>query len=183
MPLSPRRRLPAAFPRRLAVAMAAGLLLLPVAAGPAWSQTPSAPKADADGVGAEEAIVMLRRAADLWAAGEKDDAVFWFYAGQLRFRTYLAANPGLDPSGAPALFSAMMETLGAPINGYAFGDIPALVATMDRVLAWDAASPGAGLPEAARQKTRDRMAAFRDSIRAEADSIRAQRAANSLENR
>ncbi len=54
---------------------------------------------------------------------------------------------------------------------------------MDRVLAWDAADPGTGLPEAARQKTRDRMAAFRDSIRADAANIRAQRAANGLENR
>ncbi len=49
-----------------------------------------------------------------------------FNAGQLRFRAYLAANPSVDPSGAPALFSAIMETLGPPINGYAFGDIPAL---------------------------------------------------------
>ncbi len=39
----------------------------------------------------------------LFAAGQKDDAVFWFYAGQLRYRVYLAVNKDkLDPSGDPA---------------------------------------------------------------------------------
>lgn len=161
----------------------AAALIPPLATPPAWAQAPSAAKAQADGSAAAEATSLLQRAGELWSAGKKEDAVFWFYAGQLRFREYLAANPGQDPTGAPALFSAMMETLGTPINGYAFGDIPALAATMDRVLAWDAANPGASLPQAARQKTRDNFAAFRDKIRADAANIRAQRAANGLENR
>src|SRR5580765_4898046 len=32
-------------------------------------------------------------ALNLFDQGKKDDAVFWFYAGQLRYRFYLNANP------------------------------------------------------------------------------------------
>jgi hypothetical protein len=76
-------------------------------------------------------------ATKLFAADEKDEAVFWFYAGQLRYRFHLAANPELEPSGDPALFAALSEQVGRPLNEYAFGDVPKLAATIDRVLEWD----------------------------------------------
>src|SRR4030095_3345483 len=62
-------------------------------------------------------------ASKLFGDGKKDEAVFWFYAGQLRYRFYLKANPGLNPSGDPALFASLSETVGRPVNEYAFGDI------------------------------------------------------------
>src|SRR5258708_21562527 len=74
----------------------------------------------------------------LFAAAQKDDAVFWFYAGQLRYRVYLAVNKDkLDPSGDPAVFSELSEEIGRPINEYAFGDIPQLAKTIDAVIAWE----------------------------------------------
>jgi len=38
----------------------------------------------------------------------------------------------------------MMSAMGPPINQYAFGDIKALIATIDRVIAWDDATPARG---------------------------------------
>lgn len=44
--------------------------------------------------------------AKLLKEDKKNEAVFWFYVAQLRFRFYLAANPDLEKSGDPALFSS-----------------------------------------------------------------------------
>ena len=76
-----------------------------------------------------------RRLNRLWEAGRKDEAVFFFYLGQLRFRARLIANPNGDPTGERALYDALMSAMGPPINQYAFGDMPALLATIDRVIA------------------------------------------------
>jgi hypothetical protein len=66
------------------------------------------------------------------AAGKRDEAVFWFYAGQLRYRVYLLVNKDkLEPSGDPAVFASLSEEIGRPLNEYAFGDIPQLAKTID----------------------------------------------------
>lgn len=80
-------------------------------------------------------------AKQLFERGRKDDAVFWFYVGQLRYRFYLAVNPHLEPSGDPALFSALSEVVGRPLNEYAFRDRVKLVATLRRVEEWDERNP------------------------------------------
>lgn len=125
-------------------------------------------------------------AGKLFADGRKDEAVFWFYAGQLRYRVHLACHKDLDPSGDPALFGALSETVGRPLNEYGFGDIPALAATLDKVLAWDTATPDGftdrkACPDA--DGVRDGLTGMRDQIVAQADDIRAQREKNGLENR
>jgi hypothetical protein len=123
----------------------------------------------------------------LFAAGERDDAVFLFYLGQLRFRTHLAARPQSGPDSNGPAFGALSETVGRPINEYAFGDIPALIRTIDAVLAYDRQSPDrftqpSAFPEAYRQ-IRQGMVGFRDNIAGRTDDIRRQRQANGLENR
>jgi hypothetical protein len=71
-------------------------------------------------------------AGKLFAAGKRDEAVFWFYAGQLRYRLYLLVNKDkLEPSGDPAVFASLSEEIGRPLNEYAFGDIPQLAKTID----------------------------------------------------
>ena len=45
----------------------------------------------------------------LFASGGRDEAVFWFYAGQLRYRFHLAASPELPTSGDPALFASLIR--------------------------------------------------------------------------
>jgi len=77
----------------------------------------------------------------LFAAERKDEAVFWFYVGQLRYRFYLEANPKIDPSGDPALFSSLSEVIGSPLNRYAFQDRAKLVSTLKRVAEWDEKNP------------------------------------------
>jgi hypothetical protein len=120
----------------------------------------------------------------LFESGARDEAVFWFYVGQIRFRSYLSSHPNLKRDGDPALFGALSEVIGRPINVYAFGDIPALAAIIDRALAWDAAHDDVHTPRGvARDKVREGLVAMKADILANEDRYRAQRAANGLENR
>jgi len=80
-------------------------------------------------------------AKQLFERGERDEAVFWFYVGQLRYRFYLEANPHIDPTGDPALFSSLSEVIGLPINQYAFKNTAELVKTLGRVGEWDEKNP------------------------------------------
>lgn len=126
-------------------------------------------------------------AARLLSAGEREDAVFVFYLGQLRFRTHLMARNQRGPNSDAPLFGSLSESIGRPINEYAFGDVPALILTINAVLAYDRQAPDrftrpAEFPEASRQ-VREGMAGFRDNIAGRVDEIRRQRQANGLENR
>lgn len=126
-------------------------------------------------------------AARLFGTGQRDEAVFLFYLGQLRFRTHLAARPSLPRDADPAVFSALSEQVGRPINEYAFGDMPALLRTLDAVIAFDRHTPdrfttAREFPEATR-RTREGMAQYRTGLAARGDEIRAARTANGLENR
>jgi len=76
-------------------------------------------------------------AARLFREGKKDEAVFWFYVGQLRYRFHLKANPNMDPSGGPALFSSLSATVGKTINEHAGGNVKDWVKAIDQTLKWD----------------------------------------------
>ncbi|WP_127143526.1 hypothetical protein [Pelagibacterium montanilacus] len=79
-------------------------------------------------------------ASRLFDTGARSDAVFWYYAGQLRYRIHLQCNPDLAPDGDPALFGALSEVIGNEINRYAFGDVEALAGTLEAVVEWDEAT-------------------------------------------
>src|SRR5258708_1548299 len=99
----------------------------------------------------------------LFAAGQKDDAVFWFYAGQLRYRVYLAVNKDkLDPCADPAVFSALSEEIGRPINN---------------------ASPPHAKPKPKYDQIVSAQTKTRAQVLQQADSIRKTRTANGLPNR
>jgi hypothetical protein len=74
----------------------------------------------------------------LFEEGRKDDAVFWFYTGQLRHRFHLSANLDLPPDGDPALLASLMQEAGELINEYAGRDPTMWVAQIERALKWDA---------------------------------------------
>lgn len=120
----------------------------------------------------------------LFEENRKDDAAFWFYVGQIRYRAYIAANPKLDRSGDPALFSSLFNVLGPSINGYAFGDIPKLLGTIDAALAWDASKEDRFAPKSpSRDQVRAGLVKLQKEIAARRDEIRATRKQKGLENR
>jgi hypothetical protein len=128
-----------------------------------------------------------RKAAEMFQSGQKDDAVFVFYLGQLRYRTHLKARPDLKPDGDPALFGSLSEVVGKPVNEYAFGDLNRLDETLKAVLVYDRQNPdsfttAAQFPDVYSQQ-REGMESMRRQIVARADDIRKQRTSNGLENR
>ncbi len=72
-------------------------------------------------------------------AASKQEAVFWFYVGQIRYRYYLAANPDLKPDGDPAVFASLSEVIGRPINEFAGGKPDLWIGEINHALDWDAA--------------------------------------------
>lgn len=150
----------------------------------AADQSPSQSiEALAAGIEHEHALAALELSKHLWESGRRDDAVFFFYLGQLRYRAYLSANPNGDPSGGRALFDALMSTMGPPINQYAFGDIQALVATIDRVIAWDDEHADDYASPKAREGVKAGLKKMRDDVIARQDEIRRTRSQNGLPNR
>lgn len=97
----------------------------------------------------KEPLGLCSPALVLFLNGKKDDAVFWFYAAQLRVRYQLVFEKG----DRGQLLSAMMMTMGPAINNYAFHDISNLNRTLDHVLEWDKKTPNP----------------FRDKTRSEGD--------------
>jgi hypothetical protein len=137
------------------------------------------------GIENEAPVTYLALASRHWEQGAKDEAVFWFYLGQIRYRYYLQANPDLEPGGAPALFGSMMAGMAGPINEYALCDIPQFRRSVDRALAWDASHPNGFTPKdkapAVLESVRSGLVSFRDRISAQEQSLRAQCAAKARE--
>jgi hypothetical protein len=139
--------------------------------------------ADAETMGKRHPSELMMKAPALLQSGKGNEATFWFYAGQLRWRSRLNAAPDQDPTGEPALFSSLLEMTGPEVNGWAFGNIPELQRTIDSVLDWDARYPDPSLDEAVHASVRKGLADMRDEIGREAESIRTERAARGLANR
>jgi len=174
--------------RRIATTVAAALALAIVGfAGRASAQTAGAAPAEVAALAGQHPAAYYQRAVRLFGSGRKDDAVFIFYLGQLRYRAHLSARRGLKPDGDPALFASLSEVVGRPLNQYAFGDIPALARTIEAVLAYDNANPDRFTPPAtfpqAYAGVRGGLTAMRTQMLEEADKIRASRRRNGLENR
>ncbi len=74
----------------------------------------------------------------LFADGDKDEAAFWFYAGQLRAR--VDANICADASARQAV-GLLNRHYGTPINRYAFQDMSKLETLIAEVVAWERRTP------------------------------------------
>ncbi|HWZ63569.1 MAG TPA: hypothetical protein VNX02_11140 [Steroidobacteraceae bacterium] len=115
----------------------------------------------------------------LWRDGEKDRAVFWLYVGEVRFRFLLLTEPNADPSGDPALFGAMRETIGRPIMTYASSDVEKWSKEIDAALQWDQSNQN-GFTSKSRfnkqwEEARSSLVKTRDYIVAHADDIQKKR--------
>ncbi len=169
-----------------------GLMAMPAFAQSADMKSPEEmkdmePDALRDGIENRHPSAYYILAAKQFNAGERDDAVFWFYTGQLRYRTLLGCKPDLAPDQDPALFASLNETVGRPLNGYAFGDVDELSSTIEDVLEWDAAHANGYVAKAECEQVitaeRAGLDELREMIVAKADEIRKQREENGLENR
>ncbi len=173
-------------PRVAAAAAALAFAIIGFVDG-ARAQPAVATPAEVAALAGQHPAEYYRRAARLFGSDRKDDAIFVFYLGQLRYRVHLSARRELKPDGDPALFASLSEVVGRPLNEYAFGDIPALARTIDAVLAYDKANPDRFTPPAsfpqAYAGVREGLGAMRTQMLADADKIRATRRRNGLENR
>jgi hypothetical protein len=173
--------------RQLPAAVMTGLVLSGAIVHSYAAQGMDNPKLSSSGIANQHPAQYYRLAARLFANGQKDEAVFWFYVGQLRFRFHLMAHPDLPRDKDGALFSSLSEVVGRPINEYAFGHLPSLLETLDKVLAWDASTTNGFTSKQvyARElsKIRQGLAELRQQIQAQASEIRQKRSKNGLDNR
>jgi hypothetical protein len=80
-----------------------------------------------------EPLLLFSPAAVLFQHGKKDEAVFWFYAAQLRIRYQLAFEKG----DRGQLLDIALINMSPSINNYAFQDVTKLNRILDQVLVWD----------------------------------------------
>lgn len=85
--------------------------------------------------GAYQPPVLYAISSKLFQSGQQEEALYWFYLGQLRARS--DANKALDPSSAAAV-DTLNSKYGPPINRFAFQNIPKLKAAVSRAIATDA---------------------------------------------
>lgn len=161
------------------------LTVLLIAALPARVAAQPAP-VSAEAASGHPALIM-KQAGTAFQAGRRDEATFLFYFGQLRYRARLILAPDTRGDGDGALFASLMETIGRPVNGHAYGDVPALLKIIERVLAADRSLPAPDLasPQGrrAQEAARKGLRELANHIRANRDMIRQQRQENGLENR
>jgi len=123
----------------------------------------------------------------LFFEGKKDEAILWFYVGQLRYRIHLKAKPPSDPSGDPALFGSLNATLGQIFNEYAGGDPKMWATQITNALAWDAAHPNEFTQkkefQAIHTEIRTGLEKFAKQIEDTTNKIREERKKRGLENR
>jgi hypothetical protein len=74
----------------------------------------------------------------LFQRGQKDEAAFWFYAGQLRAR--FDANRCADSTASQAV-AVLNQHFGEPINQHMFRDLQKLEILIPKVVEWDRKTP------------------------------------------
>lgn len=124
-------------------------------------------------------VAMMFLARRLFDAGRQDEAVFWFYEGQLRWRAHLSVNKDRLEI---AMFERLHADIGPDINQYAFRDPDKLLATIGKVLDWDAShaddlTPNGPDKDAVRKGLAD-LKSYIVAHRSEIDKTNAERAAN-----
>lgn len=125
-------------------------------------------------------------AGNVFNEGDKDQAVEWYYIGQMRFRAYLMANPDLDPSADGALYASLKSVLGPQINEYAGADPERWVTLIDNAINWHQSHPNRHTPKSQYPEIYAEVEAgfksFKEQVAQNKDEIRQQREQNGLPN-
>ena len=129
-------------------------------------------------------VTYIQLAAELLKNGEKDEAVVWYYIGQMRYRAHLMSNPNLDPSGDPALYSSLKYVVGTPINEYAGSDVDNWEALISRALEWNSSNENTFTPKDQHpeiyKEIEDNFLEFRKYVSENKEQIIEQRKSNGL---
>jgi hypothetical protein len=146
------------------------------------------------------AEVMYVTAIRLYDLGQKDEAVYWFHSAQYRARIFssILDNEKMGSIGAEAFelkqaYIAFGQLAGEYINGYAFGELPKLEQTLQKVV-----DEGKALPKfrelypnvtfvkeetwaKKNKEVSERLSGLIQYINSNADSIKEQRKENGIE--
>ena len=127
-------------------------------------------------------------AAETFNAGDRLKGGCLFYIGQYRYRVYIMARPNLDPTGDPAVFSALSEQVGRPINQWLGGDLADWLAAMDCAIGWVETHDDPLTPKRRNAGAHDEVLAGLRELRADVAAmdparLRADRRASGLPNR
>lgn len=132
-------------------------------------------------------VTYLELASVLFEQGQKDQAVVWYYVGQIRYRAHLMANPDLDPSGDPAIYASLKYGLGPLINAYAGEDLCNWEKLIASALTWHKTNPNTFTPKdeypEIYKKIESGFDEFRKQVSNNKEEIRKTREANGLSNR
>jgi hypothetical protein len=118
-------------------------------------------------------------------ARKQDPATLWYYIGQIRFRHYLLANPGLPADGDPAVYRDFTEgAFGKAIADWSGANTRIWARTIDDALAWDDKTPNNAVSKetfaAQWQQARAEVSKIRDYVKTSEAEIKAERAARGL---
>lgn len=110
--------------------------------------------------------------------GQRDEAVFWFYAAKDRYFTLLQVADGAPQlQESAAAMSSFNFLVGPYINGYAFCDLAVQSAQRTRALAWVEANPYEVIfMERLPVRAADRKAALAEAVAAARASLDKERA-------
>jgi hypothetical protein len=116
-------------------------------------------------------------ATELFRSGQKDDAAFWYYVGQLRYRfLVLAKAKTSELSEEQAHFWLLSESVGQSIYEKAGQRSAALLRALDRALAWDLEQPNGYTSKSAfgaeHERARQEMLALRERIKMDPNGLK-----------
>ncbi|HEX3445379.1 MAG TPA: hypothetical protein VHS80_11730 [Chthoniobacterales bacterium] len=116
-------------------------------------------------------------ATELFRSGRKDDAAFWYYVGQLRYRfLVLAKAKASEPSDEQAHFWLLSESVGQSIYERADQRSATLIRALDRALVWDLEQPNGYTSKstfsAEHERARQEMLALRERIKTDPSGLK-----------
>jgi hypothetical protein len=107
-------------------------------------------------------------ASKLFKDKKMDEAVKWYYIGQIRYRAHLMANPKLDPSGDPALYTSLKYVIGSSINQYAGKDPDHWLELIEESIKWHTENPNGYTPKNTNKEIyttiKEQFTKFRDHV-------------------
>lgn len=164
-------------------------LLFAVLTSPVFCQIATAREPDAaqtiedleTGIQNKAPATYFALATELFRNGQKDDAAFWYYVGQLRYRfLVLAKAKSSEPSDEQAHFWLLSESVGQSIYEKAGQRSAVLVRALDRALAWDLEQPNGYTSKTAfsaeHERARQELLALRQRIKTDPTGLTRRRA-------